>query len=76
MRRVLADSSNAVVAAATRPDDLGVVDNHHRHKDICGVAVFAHIRRLYVRRAFTRCIRAVVAADTIARDVYVIEICR
>lgn len=76
MCRVFAGRRNAIVAGAACAYDLGVVDDHHWHKNIRGVAVFAHIRRLNVCRTFTRCIRAVVAANTIARDVYVIEICR
>ena len=74
MRRVLARCRDAIVTAATCPDHLRVVDNHHWHKDICGVAVFTHIRRLNMCRAFARCIGAIVAAHAIAGDVYVIEI--
>ena len=76
MRRVLASGGDTVVAAAARADDLGVIDDHHRHKDICGVTVFTHNRRLNVCQAFTGCIRAVMAANAVASDVYVIEIGR
>lgn len=74
MCRVLARCRDAIVTAATGPDHLRVVDNHHWHKNIRGVAVFTHIRRLNMYRAFTCCIRAVVATNTIAGDIYVIEI--
>jgi len=76
MRRVLACGGDTVVAGAAGADNLGVIDAHHRNKDIGRMAVFTHIRRLNVCRAFAGRIRAVVAADAVAGDVHVIEIGR
>ena len=53
-----------------------MIDGDDRAPDGCAVAVLAHIRGLRVSRALARCVRAVVAADAVARDVGMIEIGR
>ena len=75
MRRVLAAGSDAVVAGAAGPDYLGVIDNRHRLPHICAVAVFTNIGRQRVCRAFTCCVRAVVAVNAVTCDGRVIKGC-
>lgn len=43
MCRVLAGSSNTVVAGATGAKNLGVIDNHHGREHVGGVAVFTDV---------------------------------
>ena len=71
---VLAGRRDAVVTGATGAQYLGVIDSDYRRPQVRGVAVLADIRRLNVRQTFADCIRAVMAADTGACDVVVIEI--
>lgn len=72
---VLASSNSAVVTGRTRAQHLCVIDGHHGCKHIGRVTVFANIRCLRMRRIFAGCVGAVVAAHTIAHDVYVIKVC-
>ncbi len=51
-----------------------MVDRKYRSEYIGVVAVFADIGGLNVRRAFTGRLGTVVAADTIARNVHMVEI--
>lgn len=74
--RVLANCDDAVVTATTGADNLAVIDHHHRREQVGRMTVFAYVGRLYVRRIFARCIRAVVATNAIAADINVIEIRR
>ncbi len=53
-----------------------MVNRGDRHPPVAVVAVFANIRRLYVRRAFASSIYAVVAVDAIVRNIDVIEVRR
>ena len=53
-----------------------MIDSQYGRKHVGGMAVFADIRCLRVSRIFTNCIRAVMAADAVARDIDVIEIRR
>jgi len=73
---ILTRRLNTIVAGRTRPEHLGMVDGDNRREDIGRVTVFAHIRRLDVRRILAGRIRAVMAAHTVARDIYVIEVRR
>ena len=74
--RVLADRCYAIVAGRTGAEYLRMIDGQLWRKHICGVAVFTHIGRQNMCRVFADCIRAVVAAKTVACDVYVIKIRR
>ena len=76
VRRVLAGCRDAVVTGATGAQYLGVIDSDYRRPQVRGVAVFADIRRLNVRRSFAGCLGAVMAADAVAGDVQMIEIRR
>ena len=76
MCRVFAGSDDAVMAGSATPDYLGVIDGHHRHEDIGAVAIFTDIRRLNMREILAGCVRAVMAADTVASDINVVEIRR
>lgn len=53
-----------------------MIDGYYRRKHVRGVAVFTHIGCQNMCRVLTDCVRAVVAAKTVSRNVYVIEICR
>jgi len=71
---VLAGRNDPIVARATGPDNLAVIDRHDRHKDIRRMTIFADIRRLNVRQTLTGCIGTIVATDAVAADVDVIEV--
>lgn len=75
MPRVLAGSRCAIVAGATGADHLRMVDRKRRYPGIRRVAILADICRLNVILIFTRCIDAVVATNTIARNVDVVKVC-
>ena len=74
--RILAGGNYAVVAGAARAQDLRMVDNRHRRKRACAVAILADVGRLYMRRVLAGRFGTVVAAETIRRDIRVIEIHR
>ena len=57
---VLAGRNVAVMTRRAGAKNLVVIDICHRRPDICGVAVFADIRRLNVQGTFACCIGAVV----------------
>ena len=76
MRRRLAGSGYAIVAGATGANDLGVINHGGRQPRDHAVAVFANGSGLDVSWVFAGCVRAVVAARTVACDVDVIEIRR
>jgi len=73
---ILANRLHAVVAGRTGSEHLGMVDGDYRCENIRRVTVFAHIRRLYMRRILTGRIRAVMAAHTVTRDIHMIEVRR
>jgi len=73
---VLAGRDDAVVAGATRTQNLRMVDGHYGLPQIRGVAVLADVSRQDVCLAFTSRLRAVVTAETVAGDVDVIEVRR
>jgi hypothetical protein len=74
--RVCASCYDTVVAARTRAKYLGVIDGKYGRKHVGRVAVLTDIRRLRVGRIFADSICAVMAANTIARNIYMIEIRR
>lgn len=76
MRRVFAGRNCAVMTGAAGANDLGVVDEVRRYPDVRGMAVFAHIGRLDVRQVLACSVGTVMAAGTVARNIYVIEIGR
>jgi len=76
MRGMLAHGRDAVMAATTAADDLCVVDLLSRHERDDRVAVLTDISRLGVVAGFAERIDVVVAADAVAGNVCVIEVCR
>ena len=74
VRRVLARGDDAIMAGVAASYYLGVINSHHRREHIRGVAVFTNIRRLNMCRVFADRLSAVMAAETVTDDVYVIEI--
>ena len=74
--RVLSCCYDPVVTRRAASQYLRVVDGYDRRESIGGMAVLTHVRRLRVPRVLAGCIIAIVAAEAIARDIYVIEICR
>jgi len=73
MRRIFASGNDAVVAGATTPDHLGVIDSHHGRKRSRGVAVLTDIGRLNVFRVLTGCVRTVVTGATITQNLCVVD---
>ena len=76
MCRVFTGGRCAVVAGETRTDDLRVIDGVRRCKGDCIVAIDAQVSGIDVRQVFACGIGAIVAADSISRDVGVIEVGR
>jgi len=74
--RVLAGGNDAVVTGAATPNYLCVIDAACRRPYRRTVAVFANIGRQNVCRVLTSGLRAVMAADAIAKDVHMSKICR
>lgn len=74
MCRVLAGCRDAVMAGTAGAQYLCVIDRKHGCPHIRGMAVFADIRGLHMRRTFARSIRAVMTAGTVSGDVDVIEV--
>ena len=64
------------MAGTASPDDLAVVDSHHRCENVRGVTILAHVSRLDMRRILAGRLRAVVAAHAVASDIDVIEVRR
>ncbi len=73
---VLACRDDAVVAGSAGSDDLRVIDRKDGNPDIRCVAVLADVAGLDVGQVLASGLGAVVAAETIAGDVDVIEVCR
>lgn len=74
--RVLANRCDTIVTRATHTHNLSVVDGKHRREHIGVVAVFADVARLYVCWILAGSIGAVVAIDTIPRNIHMVEVCR
>ena len=52
-----------------------MVDREYRRPDIAGVTVFANIGRLHVRGVLARGLGTVMAAEAVACNIDMIEIC-
>jgi len=76
MSLVLARCRSAVMAGAAHAYHLGVINGHHRRKDVGCMTVLTHIRGLNMCRAFAGSVYAIVAADTVSRDIRMVEIGR
>ena len=72
--RCLSGRSEAVVAGATGSGYLSMVDHVDGRKCICVVAILAYVGSCNVSWVLSGCIRSVVAARTICRDIDVVEI--
>lgn len=75
MRWVLACRDRAVMTAVTRSDDLCVVYGKDRCKYVGVVAVLADVTGLNVSEILADGIGAIVAVDTVARNVEMIKVC-
>ena len=76
MRRVFAGHYCTVMAGAAGANDLSVVDRVNRYPGVRRMAVLANIGRLNMRQVLARSVGAVMAAGTVTRNIYVIEIRR
>ena len=76
MRRGFADGRDAIMTGSTSTQYLRMVNRERRCPYIRGVAVLTNIGCEYMCCVLADCINAIVAADTVARDIYVIEISR
>ena len=74
MRGSLAERSDTIVTRAAGPDNLGVIDSHHGHKNIRAVAIFANICCLNMRWVLADRVRAVMTTGTIAGDIHMIKV--
>jgi len=74
--RVFADGSGTVMARATSTDYLGVIDREYGCPNCRAMAIFADIACLYMSLVLASRLRAVMAADAIANNIYMIEISR
>ena len=74
MRRMFACCDDAVVAAVAGPDDLSVVNSEDRRKDVGVVAIFANIAGENMCRVLANGIDAVMAVNTLASDVQMVEV--
>lgn len=72
---VLTRGDDAIVAGSTVANDLGVVDGYRGYPNRRTVAVLADVGRLNMGLILAGCVRAVVAADAVTKDVHMIEIC-
>jgi len=75
MRRVFADGYHTVMTRAAGPNYLGVVDCKGRNPGVWCMAIFADDAGENMVGILVRCVRAVVAARTIACDVDVVKVC-
>ena len=76
VRRVLAGCDRVVMTGEAGADYLGVVDDIGRCPDHVVVAVLARVGRVDVVQALACRIGTVVAADAVAGDIDVVEVCR
>ena len=74
VRRVFADCDDAVMTGAADADDMRVVDGKCGHEHIGVVAVFADVTGLNMCLILAACIHAVMAVNTVARNVEVVKI--
>lgn len=71
-----ASCGDAVMAGRAGTEHLGVVDPYHRDPRDGVMAILTNIGRLHVTGSLTGRVGPVVAAETVACDVYVIEVRR
>lgn len=76
MSRVFADGSDTVMARATSTDYLGVIDREYGRPNCRVMAIFADIGGLHMRWVLASRLRAVMTADAIANNIYMIKIRR
>ena len=74
MRWVFADGYHTVMTRAAGPNYLGVVDCKGRNPGVWCMAIFADDTGKNMVGILARCVSAVVAARTIARDVDVVKV--
>jgi len=74
VRRVLTSCCQAVVAGIAGAYYLGVINNEDGRPDIRGMTILANIACLYVRLDLARGFDAIVAAEAVPGDIYMIEI--
>ena len=75
MSRIFSNCYDAVMAGATRANDLSVVYRIGGYPHVRVVTVFANISRLNVRKVFASGFNTVVTTGAIAGDADMIEIC-
>ncbi len=74
--RVFASCRDAIMTGTAASQNLCMVDREYGRPDVRGVAVFADVAGLDVRRSFAGGLRAIVAAKAVAGDVNVVEVGR
>lgn len=74
--RMLANSCRTIMTRAARAEDLGMVDRIHGLPYVRAVAVFADICCLNVGLVLAGCLDTIMATDTVACDIGVVEIGR
>ena len=74
MCRVFTSCCQAVVARIAGANYLGVINGENGYPDIRGVAILADVACLQMCLALTRGFDAIVTAEAVSGDVYVIEI--
>ena len=74
--RMFAGRHDAVMTGTANTNYLRMVDSKNRHEYIGVMAVLADIAGLDVCRTLANCLDPIVAVDTIAGDVHVIEVRR
>lgn len=66
---------DAVMTRAAGANDLGVIYGEHGRENIGRMAVFTNIASLDMCQVFAGSLGAVMAADTIAANIYMVEVC-
>lgn len=74
--RILSGCGYAIVAGAARAQNLGMVNRIGGHKYIRVVTIFANIGGLYMCQSLAHGSNAVMAAEAVANNADVIEVCR
>lgn len=74
MRRMLARGKRTVVAGTAGANDLGVIHRVDGREHVGRVAILAHVRRQHVVLVLAGGVSAVMAAETVAGNVHVIEV--
>ena len=74
MRRVFTSCCQAIVARIAGPNYLGVINDIGWRPDIRGMAILADVACLQMCLALARGFDAIVAAEAVPGDIYMIEI--